>query len=81
MPEPPQGDGWWYVGVALAVPTGLEIAKRLVDYLLPPGRHLPAIDRFTRRDDADEDDDEEADSHPPGRHHRAGGPNRPPPLG
>ena len=67
MPDGGPGE-WWPVIVAVGVPSVLEIVRRILDYVLPPGRHLPILDRHTVRDDAD--DDEEADpvaAHAPAR--------------
>ncbi len=51
----PGGSGWLFVAIALAVPAGLEIVKRVLDYVLPPNRHLRGVEKFSRANDADDD--------------------------
>lgn len=52
--------------IATLVGLGVFVALRVVDYLLPKGRHFTWVDRFTRPDDAprrtDEREDEDEDS-------------------
>lgn len=44
--------------IALALAIGVPLALRLIDYLLPSGRHFRIIDRFTDPDAEEADDDE-----------------------
>ena len=51
---------WVAVWVGLGAPALLVVTKRLVDYVLPPDRHWPLLDRFSRpnEDTIKEDTDE-----------------------
>lgn len=42
---------------ALVLAVGVPLALRLIDLLIPKGRHLRIIDRFTVPDDPDEETD------------------------
>ena len=44
--------------IALALAVGVPLALRLIDYLLPPGRHFRIIDRFSDDDQEDTDDEQ-----------------------
>ena len=40
--------------LALALDIGVPLALRLIDYLLPKGRHFTIADRWSRDDDQEE---------------------------
>lgn len=43
---------------AVLAPASLYLAKRLIDYVLPPDQHWPFLDRFSRPNKSEEDTDE-----------------------
>lgn len=47
------GADWAGVAVGIALYLGL----RLIDYLLPKGRHLKIVDRYSHPDDTEDDDE------------------------
>lgn len=38
---------WVAFWIGIGAPTTLYLTKRLLDYVLPPGRHWPWLDRFS----------------------------------
>ena len=44
--------------LALALAIGVPLALRLIDYLLPKGRHFGVADRWSHDDDAEPEVDE-----------------------
>jgi hypothetical protein len=39
---------WAAVWIGIGAPAALYATKRLIDYVFPPGSHLPWLDRYTR---------------------------------
>lgn len=44
--------------IALIFAIGVPLALRLIDYLLPKGRHFPIVDRITHKDKETDDEPE-----------------------
>ena len=44
--------------VGAAVTIGTYLAKRIIDYVLPPDRHWPGLDRWTVKDKDEETPDD-----------------------
>jgi hypothetical protein len=47
---------WIAFWVAVLAPASLYLAKRLIDYLWPPGRHWPLMDRWSLPNEEGEDE-------------------------
>lgn len=46
---------WAAVWIGIGAPSTLYLAKRLIDYLWPPGRHWPLMDRWSLPNEEGED--------------------------
>lgn len=42
--------------VGASATIGTYLAKRIIDYILPPDRHWPGLDRWTRKNEEDPDE-------------------------
>jgi hypothetical protein len=49
---------WIAFWVAVLAPASLYLAKRLIDYVLPPDQHWPWLDRISEPNKSKEDTDE-----------------------
>ena len=49
---------WIAFWAAVLAPASLYLAKRVIDYVLPPDQHWPFLDRFSRPNKSKEDTDE-----------------------
>ena len=49
---------WVAVWVGIVAPTALYVGKRIVDYLLPPGRHWPLLDPLSQDNDKEHTTDD-----------------------
>lgn len=47
---------WLAFWIGIGAPTSLYLSKRILDYLLPPGRHWPLFDRFSQPNEQEEED-------------------------
>ena len=50
---------WIAFWAAVLAPASLYLAKRVIDYILPPGQHWPWLDRFSHPNKTEEVTDEE----------------------